>query len=314
MLIENGRIKGVRYVPANSIGGPMASPKFIVAHETAGRIEKGSSVKWFASKECKTSAHFCIERDGEVVQQVPLNRKAFHAGVSKWKGISGLNSCSIGIELVGPGKMDSNGKAWFGKACDPSEIVFKPTPQHGDGHWLPFTPAQIASLKLLCFAITEEFETCNEIVGHYEISPGRKVDPNPLLSLREIRKAALDPDPADAEAIEEAVAPVTAVAAPKKIEAAKELVAEGAKSQTVRWSIAGLFAWLETQLGFFQSFLPDAQKEAGDIVNPLTSLGKMVKVNIGSVTVVIVAVVFLIVIYRHSRDKVKLTKLKGDAP
>lgn len=312
--IKDGKVHGVKFVKANAIGGPMGAPKFILLHETAGRIEKGSSVKWFASRECKVSAHFTIERDGEVVQQVPLDRKAFHAGVSKWKGVSGLNSCSIGIELVGPGKMDSNGKAWFGKACDPSEIVFKPTPQHGDGHWLPFTPAQIAAVKLLCTLIVEEYPDCNEILTHWEVSPGRKVDPNPLFPLREVRKAVLDPDPADAEAIEETVAPVTAVAAPKKIEAAKELVAEGAKSQTVRWSIAGLFAWLETQLGFFQSFLPDAQKEAGDIVNPLTSLGKMVKVNIGSVTVVIVALVFLIVIYRHSRDKVELTKLKGDAP
>lgn len=310
MLIQDHRIKGVRYVPANSIGGPMASPKFIVVHETAGRVEKGSSVKWFASKECKTSAHFTIERDGEVVQQVPLNRKAFHAGVSKWKGISGLNSCSIGIELVGPGRMDANGKAWFGQACDPSEIEFKSTVQHGDGHWLPFTPQQIASLKLLCFAITEEFETCNEIVGHYEISPGRKVDPNPLLSLREIRKAALDPDPVDAEVVEAAVIPPVA---PKKMEAVKEFATEAVKSKTVWWSFGGIMTWLETQFAFLRGALPDAQQEVSDVVDPLTSLGSLMKIKIGGAIVAISLIVFLIVIYRHTRDKVELKKLKGDA-
>lgn len=311
-MIENGRVKGVRFVKANSSGGEM-TPRFVVIHDTAGRLTKFSSVDWFKSPECKTSAHFVVERDGTVTQMVPLNRKAFHAGVSKWKGTSGLNSCSIGIEIVNPGKMDETGKAWFGACCKPDEIEHKSTPEHGDGYWLPYTEAQIAAVKLLCTLIVEEYPDCNEILTHYQISPGRKIDTNPLFPLREVRKAVLDPDPAEAEVVEAVVVPPAATAAPKKIEAAKEIVAEGAKSQTVRWSIAGLFAWLETQLGFFQSFLPDAQKEAGDIVNPLTSLGKMIKVNIGSVLVVIVVLVLVIVIYRHSRDKVELKKLKGDA-
>lgn len=311
MRIENGRVSGVRFVAANSSGGEM-TPRYIICHDTAGQMKKFSSVDWFASKQCTTSAHFVVERDGTITQMVPLNRKAFHAGASKWKGQSGLNSSSIGIEIVNPGKMDENGRAWFGPCCKPQEIEFKSTPEHGNGWWLPYTESQVAAVKLLCTLIVEEYPDCNEILTHWQISPKRKIDTNPLFPLRELRKAVLDPDPETAEQIEEVVAPVTAVAAPKKIEAAKDLVAEGARSQTVRLSIAGLFAWLETQLGFFQSFLPDASKEAGDIVNPLTSLGKMLKVNLGSVLVVLVVIVLIIVMYRHSRDKVELKKLKGE--
>lgn len=309
MRIENGRVSGVRFVAANSSGGEM-TPKYIVTHDTSGRLSKFSSVDWFKSKQCTTSAHFVVERDGTVTQMVPLNRKAFHAGASKWKGQSGLNSCSIGIEIVNPGKMDSNGKAWFGPCCKPDEIEHKSTPEHGDGWWLPYTDAQVAAVKLLCTLIVEEYPDCNEILTHWQISPGRKIDTNPLFPLREVRKAVLDPDPETAEKIEEVVAPPVAPAT--KTSAAKEIVVEGAKSKTVQWSIAGLCAWLETQFAFLRGMLPDAQKEIGEVVNPLTSLGGMLKIKLGGALVVIVVLVLLIVIYRHSRDKVELKKLKGE--
>lgn len=311
-MIENGRVKGVRFVKANSSGGEM-TPRYIVAHDTAGRLTKFSSVDWFKSPECKTSAHFVVERDGTVTQMVPLNRKAFHAGVSKWKGTSGLNSCSIGIEIVNPGKMDETGKAWFGACCKPDEIKHKSTPEHGDGYWLPYTEAQIAAVKLICTLIVEEYPDCNEILTHWQISPGRKIDTNPLFPLREVRKAVLDPDPVEAEVVEAVVAPPAPPAAPKKIEVAKEVATEGAKSFSVRALFVGFMAWVETQFSFLRGLLPDAQKEVGEVVNPLVSLGGMVKVKLGGVLVVVVAIVILVVIYRHARDKAELKKLKGDA-
>lgn len=311
--IKDGKVQGVKFVKANTIGGPMAAPRYVLLHETAGRIEKGSSVKWFASKECKVSAHFTIERDGEVIQQVPLDRKAFHAGVSKWKGISGLNSCSIGIELVGPGKMDANGKAWFGQACDPREIEFKPTPQHGDGHWLPFTPAQIAATKLLCTLLVQEFSDVNEILTHWEVSPGRKVDPNPLFPLREVRKAVLDPDPVEAEVVEAVVVPPAAPAAPKKIEAVKEVAKEVVKSKTNQ-TVFGLFmGWLELQLGFLRGALPEVKQETEAIANPLMSLGSLLKVNLGSIIVILTLIGLVVVFYRNSQHKLEIKRLKKQA-
>ena len=51
----------------------------------------------------KVSAHYLIDEDGDVVQLVPEERRAWHAGVSAWQGRARLNDCSIGIELVNPG-------------------------------------------------------------------------------------------------------------------------------------------------------------------------------------------------------------------
>ncbi len=311
-MIENGRVNGVRFVKANSSGGEM-TPRYVVAHDTAGRLSKFSSVDWFKSPECKTSAHFVVERDGTVTQMVPLNRKAFHAGVSKWKGTSGLNSCSIGIEIVNPGKMDANGKAWFGACCKPDEIEHKSTPEHGDGYWLPYTEAQVAAVKLLCTLIVEEYPDCNEILTHWQISPGRKIDTNPLFPLREVRKAVLDPDPVEAEVVEAVVAPPAASAAPKKMDVVKEYATEAAKSKTVWWTLGGIMTWLETQLSFLRGALPDAKKEVGEIVDPLTSLGSLMKVKIGGALVVIGLIVLLVVIYRHTHNKVELKRLKAKA-
>lgn len=312
MRIENGRVSGVRFVAANSSGGEM-SPRYIICHDTAGRLNQFSSVDWFKSKECKTSAHFVVERDGTVTQMVPLNRKAFHAGVSKWKGQSGLNSCSIGIEIVNPGKMDENGKAWFGQCCKPDEIEFKSTPEHGDGWWLPYTESQVAAVKLLCTLIVEEYPDCNEILTHWQISPGRKIDTNPLFPLREVRKAVLDPDPETAEQIEEVVAPPVTAPAPKKMDVVKEYAQEAAKSKTVRWTLGGIMAWLETQFSLLRGALPDAKKEISDVVDPLTSLGSMMKLKIGGAVVAVSLIVLLIVLYRHTRDRVELRRLKEKA-
>lgn len=195
MQIRNGRVAGCRFVPATSSGGPI-TPTLIVLHDTAGRLDKGSSVAWFRSKKCTTSAHFVVERDGEIVQMVECTKKAFHAGASEWRGRKFCNSFSIGIEIVNPGKLDAGGRAWFGKATD-APIERQATLAHGDGYWLPYTPEQIGAVKGLCRAIIAAYPDCNEITTHWAISPGRKIDPCPLLPLDDIVAHALGEDNAD---------------------------------------------------------------------------------------------------------------------
>lgn len=190
MTITNGLLAGVKYLRANAMGGVL-EPALIVLHETAGRIEPGNAVNWLRSKACKVSAHVVIERDGSVTQMVPFNKRAFHAGKSTWQGRVGCNAFSIGIELVGPGKLDAKGKAWFGP-CGAAGIQPCATPQHGDGFWLPFTDAQVKATIEVCQALVEEYPRCNQITTHWEISPGRKIDPNPLFPLDAVRKAVLD--------------------------------------------------------------------------------------------------------------------------
>jgi N-acetylmuramoyl-L-alanine amidase len=184
MNIQNGRVSGVRFVPANSSGAAL-TPSLIVVHDTAGRLDKFSSVNWFASKGCKTSAHFVVELDGTITQMVRTDRRAFHAGQSKWKGRSFCNAFSIGIEIVNPGQMKADGTAWFGKATN-EPLTKKKTKEHGDGYWMPYPPAQVAAVKKLCRALMEEYPDCNEIVTHWQISPGRKIDTNPLFPLAEV--------------------------------------------------------------------------------------------------------------------------------
>jgi N-acetyl-anhydromuramyl-L-alanine amidase AmpD len=214
LTIRAGRVigPGVRFLAANSSGGPIA-PSLIVLHDTAGRLEKGSSVGWFRDKKCTTSAHFVVERDGSVAQMVPLDSKAFHCGESVWQGRRYANSFAIGIEIVNPGKMDHAGKAWFGQAVTSDlDLVQARTREHGDGWWLPYTPEQIDAVKALCRAIMAAYPDVNDIATHWMISPGRKIDTCPLLPLDDIVAYAngeIEPETADVPA-----APVTPLPAP----------------------------------------------------------------------------------------------------
>jgi N-acetylmuramoyl-L-alanine amidase len=185
MKITAHKLEGVPFKPAHSSGGAMV-PTLIVLHDTAGRLEKGSSVDWFASKDCNTSAHVVVELDGSITQMVAFNKKAFHAGASIWKGREFCNGFSIGIEIVNPGALDAKGKAWFGQRFDGAE--HRATKQHGDHHWLDYTPEQIASVTALCRALADKYEI-EDITTHWMISPGRKVDTNPLFPLDQLREA-----------------------------------------------------------------------------------------------------------------------------
>lgn len=217
LTVSKGRLSGVDFKPARCSGGAI-SPEVIVLHDTAGRLDPGSSVRWFQSDKCQTSAHLVVEVDGTVTQMVPLDRKAFHAGASVYEGRQFCNAFSIGIEIVNPGKLDKDGNAWFGKATT-SALTKKKTKEHGEGFWLPYTEAQITAVKALCRAIVAAYPDCNAITTHWCISPGRKIDPNPLLPLESIRAYAFgieEPETADKAPV---ASPV--VAPPKITELAK---------------------------------------------------------------------------------------------
>lgn len=93
----------------------------------------------------KVSSHFLIRRDGELVQFVPVERRAWHAGASAWRGRSRCNDFSIGIELEGTDDT-------------------------------PFEQAQYAALAALLQSLARSFPL-RDVAGHSEIAPGRKTDP-----------------------------------------------------------------------------------------------------------------------------------------
>lgn len=205
MEIVKGRLKGERFQKARSYGPGVRNIHGVVVHGTSGALKKFSTVNYLVSPldhrtgQYRTvSYHVVIERDGTITQQVPFYRKAYHAGQSRWKGRTWLNSSFVGVALVCPGKLDQDGYAYFGPVK--GEIVHKSTKAHGDGYWLPYTDEQIESLIKVCRALVEEYPDCNEIIGHHDCSPGRKIDPNPLLPWDHVRKQVFDPEIEDDEA------------------------------------------------------------------------------------------------------------------
>jgi N-acetyl-anhydromuramyl-L-alanine amidase AmpD len=71
----------------------------VVMHATAGPT-LDHCLRAFRSSKREVSAHFIVDRDGKVVQCVPVEKKAWHAGISEWNGEPGVNAYSIGIEMV----------------------------------------------------------------------------------------------------------------------------------------------------------------------------------------------------------------------
>lgn len=252
MKIINHKLEGHSFAQAHAFGGDLASPSLIVLHDTAGRLTKGNSVDWFCSSDCGTSAHVVIERDGSITQVVPFNRVAFHAGKSSYNGKSVRGSCnafSIGIEIVNPGKLDKDGKAWFHK---PSEAGFagterRGTKEHGVGWWMGYTPEQIDTVSNLCQALVAEYPSITDISTHWYISPGRKVDTNPLFPLEQVRQQAFEHELAPVE-------PTPLGNSPK----GSRTIATANAGQTVAavGGIAGIGLSLGDGLGYANQILP----------------------------------------------------------
>ena len=76
--------------------------KFVIIHYT-GMQSEIESVKRLKNPKAKVSCHYLINRGGNVVQMVKDSNIAWHAGKSKWKNFTNLNSNSLGIELVNKG-------------------------------------------------------------------------------------------------------------------------------------------------------------------------------------------------------------------
>ncbi len=212
MRIRNHKLDGVAFTPARWTGG-VITPEIVVLHDTAGRLEKGNSARYLADNDAKVSVHFVIERDGTITQQVPTNQRANHCGQSSFHGRKWCNEFAIGVEIVNPGRMDPvrgteafSARAWWGESFTASpEIVLAEadTPQHGTGCWMDYTPEQIDAVIALLTALFRDIDTLRDITTHWYISPGRKVDTNPLFPLDQVRARVLgrdDPALIDAEA------------------------------------------------------------------------------------------------------------------
>lgn len=164
------------------------TPKYLIIHYTAG-ASAGSSVNWFKNPAAKASAHLVISREGLITQMVKFNLKAWHAGRSSWKGVSGLNSHSIGIELANWGELRGSKGAYKSRTgrlipdIDVLEEAHKNTPSKVTP-WETFKESQLQACIAASQAICDFYNIPeNNILGHDDISPSRKRDPGPAFDM-----------------------------------------------------------------------------------------------------------------------------------
>lgn len=165
-LDEEGRLDGATFIPSpncderpegmgvdlvviHSISLPPGEyGGYGVAELFTNRLDAKAHPYYAAISTLKVSSHFFVRRSGEIVQFVPTSLRAWHAGLSSWRGRGRCNDFSIGVELEGTDDT-------------------------------PFSEEQYHALKNLTLSILEKYPGC-DIAGHSEISPGRKMDPGPF--------------------------------------------------------------------------------------------------------------------------------------
>src|SRR4051794_8114718 len=125
-------------------------PDMIVLHYT-GMPDVEGAIARLCTAGSDVSAHYIVLEDGRIVQCVPEDKRAWHAGVASWAGEEDINSCSIGIEIVNPGH---------------------------DWGYPDFPSRQIAAVIALCRGIMLRRNiVAPRVLGHSDVAPARKQDP-----------------------------------------------------------------------------------------------------------------------------------------
>ena len=184
-LVSNSQVIARRVTP--NVSGNI-TPEGIVIHYTASVNAKGS-VEWLCNPDARASAHLVIDQQGGVTQLAPFTTATWHAGQSSHLGRKGCNSFTIGIELANAGMLapksdgtfvDGNKKvhatAFVGKSRNPSNPCTV---------WDDYTEDQIAVNQEICMALVKRYGL-KFVVGHEEISPGRKSDPGPAFPMNKL--------------------------------------------------------------------------------------------------------------------------------
>ena len=145
----------VRKMPENPAGQDfvgtvnfgLRKPNYVIIHHTAQNSTQ-QTLKTFTTPKTQVSAHYVIGRDGLVYHMLNDYLRAWHGGAAKWGNLTDINSSSIGIEL------DNNG-------------------------FEPFSQSQINSLLTVLDTLKKRHSVpAANFIGHSDIAPGRKVDPN----------------------------------------------------------------------------------------------------------------------------------------
>ena len=144
-------------LPPGQFGGPWIDRFF------TNRLDAGAHPFFAEIADMRVSAHFLIGRDGTITQYVPCHLRAWHAGRSCWRDRHECNDFSVGIELEGDDE-------------------------------IPYTDSQYSKLAVLVRALRAAYPGIgpDAIVGHCDISPGRKTDPGPAFDWTALKQALED--------------------------------------------------------------------------------------------------------------------------
>lgn len=196
LSIRNHRLVGdqVSFRATPNIGGAL-KPRYLVLHYTAGS-SAASSIESLCTRKPQgnASAHLVLARDGAITQLAPFNVVTWHAGVSQWLGVEGLNPSSIGVEIDNAGPMNPIGDrfmAWFGREYPASEVLMAAHKHGGPVRpWHVYTEAQITRCLELAELLVQHYGLL-DVLGHDDIARGRKQDPGPAFPLASIASRAL---------------------------------------------------------------------------------------------------------------------------
>ena len=130
-----------------------ARVELLILHYT-GMPSAEDALNRLCDPAAEVSAHYTVDEDGTIYVHVPEDRRAWHAGVSRWRGLGDVNSRSIGVEIVNPG--------------------------HEFGY-RPFPAVQMAAVAELCRDILGRHGiAAADVLGHSDVAPARKEDPGEL--------------------------------------------------------------------------------------------------------------------------------------
>lgn len=173
-------------------GGYLEHPKFILTHYTGGHNAE-SSAEWLCNPIAKASAALIIASDGaKVIQLADFNRVTWHAGVSTWDGLVGLNHYAIGIELDNPGRLVKQGVRWFSTALGksfPFEDGIEMTHKNESKPcgWHTYSANQLETFLDVSLALVEAYPSIGDVIGHDDVAPTRKFDPGPAFPMEQMR-------------------------------------------------------------------------------------------------------------------------------
>ncbi len=168
------RARIARPSPNHGPRAPDARAELLILHYT-GMPTAAHALDRLCDPAAQVSAHYTVDEDGTVYAHVPEDRRAWHAGLSHWRGLGDVNSRSIGVEIVNPG--------------------------HEFGY-RPFPAAQMAAVTALCQEIIDRHAiAAADVLGHSDVAPARKEDPGELFDWPGLAAQGIGlwPDPTDAD-------------------------------------------------------------------------------------------------------------------